>query len=222
MPDRADSSCPAGGAARPLRMRSARRVSRRELEACAAFPAGSCGPGAGGGLQSPRDHTRAAVARDRLQEPVTERGAEREVTGSEVSAARAGRASGLSSGSPGAAGRRRALSPGPVRLAGTSVGFESSRGGLPLGSPGPGASGDTVSQDPLALSVGQQHKIVGRCVPYGGTGSSSETQMMAWCHLLGSAGSEGRFHLLVCGCCLEIGTCPFQLCKSTKCSKSSN
>ncbi|CAO2579792.1 Ext2 [Lemmus lemmus] len=65
-------------------MRSARRVSRPELEACAAFPAGSCGPGAGGGLQSPRDHTRAAVARDRLQEPVTERGAEREATGSEA------------------------------------------------------------------------------------------------------------------------------------------
>lgn len=109
---RADSSCPAGGAARPLRMRSARRVSRRELEACADFPAGSCGPGAGGGLQSPRDHTRAAVARDRLQEPVTELGAEREATGSEVSAARAGRASGLGSGSP---GRRP---PGPCASSG--------------------------------------------------------------------------------------------------------
>lgn len=104
---RADSSCPAGGAARPLRMRSARRVSRRELEACADFPAGSCGPGAGGGLQSPRDHARAAVARDRLQEPVTELGAEREATGSEVSAARAG-PQGWARGARGALPRARA------------------------------------------------------------------------------------------------------------------
>ncbi|KAL1786187.1 exostosin-2 isoform X1 [Sigmodon hispidus] len=82
--DKENRLCLAGGVAPPPRMRNAHRVSCPEVEACAAFPAGSCGPGAGGGFPSPRDPTRAAVARCPQQEPVTERGAEREAAGSEV------------------------------------------------------------------------------------------------------------------------------------------
>lgn len=100
----ADSSCPAGGAALPLRMRSARRVRRGELEAGAAFP---------GWLwltwcwRRPPVTARSdtAVARTPRPKPVAERGAEREAAGSEVSAARGrpGGPRGWASGSPGAA-----------------------------------------------------------------------------------------------------------------------
>lgn len=100
----ADSSCPAGGAALPLRMRSARRVRRGELEAGAAFP---------GWLwltwycRRPPVTARSdtAVARAPRPKPVAERGAEREAAGSEVSAARGrpGGPRGWASGSPGAA-----------------------------------------------------------------------------------------------------------------------
>lgn len=120
-------------------MRSARRVSCPELEACAAFPSGSRGPGAGGCLPSPRDPTRAAVARGPRQEPVTERGAEREAAGSEVSAGRAGGPHGWARGTRGSAGALamsphlcplpRARAPRFLLSLGAE-GFQSSPGGL--------------------------------------------------------------------------------------------
>lgn len=153
----ADSSCPAGGAALPLRMRIASCFSRREPEAGVAFPCW---------LQriwrrppvTARSDT--AVARGPRREPVTERGAEREAAGSEVSAARGrpGGPSGLGLWEPGGCRSAAALHrgpictcapvPGPALLSGTSVSccnralrdLGSPREALHFASPGPVAS----------------------------------------------------------------------------------
>lgn len=111
----ADSSCPAGGAALPLRMRSARCVSRREREAGVAFP---CWLRRTWRRPPVTARSDTAVARGPRQEPVTERGAEQEAAGSEVSAARGrpGGPPGWASGSPGAAGAPGAAPRPPLYL----------------------------------------------------------------------------------------------------------
>lgn len=160
-------------------MRSARCVSRREREAGVAFP---CWLRRTWRRPPVTARSDTAVARGPRQEPVTERGAEQEAAGSEVSAARGrpGGPPGWASGSPGAAGVPGAaprpplyLCPGPrAALLSRASASCSNRALRDLGLPREALH--FVSPGPVASSASPEW--VGR----GGDGGSGTTDSERW------------------------------------------